>query len=215
MTDTDTREQDPQTDPQTDQSAPQTDPQTDPQTQPSDAEKTEEKKARSKAPDTSKISVDAINAAALATPDLIQAAQPMRERSAEQKVMDQVAERAYDAWVKAERPSTWSKVPVVTYFLSPEDVRAYAYLIRRACAIVEPQGDSIGVRARFGNEFTLSQQMAEKIGRPDDAGKTVLAWAAVDKRSTDERKKDTAGEASPDGKSPTQERAAQKRGGKK
>jgi hypothetical protein len=213
MTDTDTREKDPQTDPQTDPNAPQTEPQTDPSAPQTDP-KTEDKKSRSKAPDTSKISVDAINAAALATPELIQAAQPMRERSAEQKVMDKVAERAYDAWVKAERPSTWSKVPVVTYFLAPEDVRAYSYLIRRACAIVEPQGDSIGVRARFGNEFTLSAQMAEKIGRPDDAGKTVLAWAAVDKRAADERKTETAGPANADGESPTQQRASQKRGKK-
>jgi hypothetical protein len=56
--------------------------------------------------------------------------------------------------------------------------------------------------------------MAEKIGRPDDAGKTVLAWAAVDKRAADERKTETAGQASPDGKSPTQERAAKQRGKK-
>jgi hypothetical protein len=29
--------------------------------------------------------------------------------------------------------------------------------------------------------------MAAKIGRPDDAGKTVLAWAAVDKRTMEDK----------------------------
>ena len=175
-------------------------------------EQATESKPRAKAPDTSGISAEAINAATLAAPDLIHAAQPMRERSTEQKLMDKVAERAYAEWVKAERPSAWAKVPVVTYFLSPDDVAAYRYLIRRACAIVEPQDGSIGVRVRFGNEFTLSQQMAEKIGRPDDAGKTVLAWAAVDKRATEERKTETAGgEVNADGDSPTQAKAKGRR----
>jgi hypothetical protein len=43
---------------------------------------------------------------------------------------------------------------------------------------VEPSG----VRARFGKEFVLAEKMAVKIGKPDAAGKTVLAWAAIDKR---------------------------------
>lgn len=142
---------------------------------------------RAKAPDTSTVALDAINAATLAAPDLITASAPMRERSDQQKAMDKVAARAYEAWVKADRPSVWAKIPVVTYFLSEDDVKKYRYLIRRACAIVEPVGDSAGVRVRFGNEFTLSEAMAEKIGRPDDSGKTVLAWAAVDKRTMEDK----------------------------
>ena len=148
---------------------------------------TETPKARSKAPDTSDVDLDAINAATLAPSDLITASAPMRERSDQQKAMDKVAARAYEAWVKAERPSVWAKIPVVTYFLAEDDVKKYRYLIRRACSIVEPEGDSTGVRVRFGNEFTLSEQMAEKLGMANNAGKTVLAWAAVDKRTMEDK----------------------------
>lgn len=156
----------------------------------SGTEDAKETKPRAKAPDTSTVDLDAINAATLAPSDLINASAPMRERSDQQKAMDKVAARAYEAWVKAERPSVWAKIPVVTYFLSEEDVTKYRYLIRRACAIVEPVGDSAGVRVRFGNEFTLSEAMAEKLGMPDNAGKTVLAWAAVDKRTMEDKPED-------------------------
>jgi hypothetical protein len=144
---------------------------------------------RAKAPDTSTVSLDAINAAVLAAPDLVAATAPTRERSEQQKSMDAVAVKAYDAWIKAGRPSQWKDVPVVTYFLADEDVPKYRYLIRRACDIVEPSGGSIGVRVRFGNEFTLSEAMANRpeINRPEDAGKTVLAWAAIDKRVNAEK----------------------------
>lgn len=144
-------------------------------------------KPRAKAPDTSTVELEAINAATLAPSDLVTASAPMRERSDQQKAMDKVAARAYEAWITAEKPSAWAKIPVVTYFLSEEDVSKYRYLIRRACAIVEPVGDSAGVRVRFGNEFTLSEQMAEKLGMPGNAGKTVLAWAAVDKRTMEDK----------------------------
>ncbi len=144
-------------------------------------------KPRAKTPDTTTVNLDAINAATLAPSDLVNASAPMRERSDQQKAMDKVAARAYEAWVKADRPSVWAKIPVVTYFLSEEDVPKYRYLIRRACAIVEPVGDSAGVRVRFGNEFTLSEAMAEKLSMPDNAGKTVLAWAAVDKRTMEDK----------------------------
>jgi hypothetical protein len=142
---------------------------------------------RAKAPDTSGIELDAINAAALAPADLIEASAPTRERKPEQKAMDEVAAKAYAAWLKAQRPTVWGKMPVVTYFLTEEEVPGYRYLIRRACSIVEPAEGSPGVRVRFGNEFTLSEEMAAKIGRPDDAGKTVLAWAAVDKRTMEDK----------------------------
>ena len=144
---------------------------------------------RAKAPDTSNVSLNAINGAALAAPDLVSASAPTRERTDQQKAMDAVAVKAYDAWVKAERPSLWQKMPVVTYFLDPDEVAPYRYLIRRACAIVEPSDGSIGVRVRFGTEFTLSEAMAAKINRPDDAGKTVLAWTAIDKRTSDDKNK--------------------------
>jgi hypothetical protein len=164
-----------------------------------DGEKPAEKKTtREKAPDTSKITADAINAAALAIPDLVAASAPIRERSAEQKVMDEVAKRAYRAWVDAGRPTLWQKIPVVTYFLNEDEVRGYQYLIRRACAIVDADTTGItdekkkptGVRVRFGNQFTLSEEMAKKVkvpgrdevGAPELAGKIVLAWAAIDKR---------------------------------
>lgn len=148
-------------------------------------------KTRSKAPDVSTVTLDAINGATLAPQELVVAAAPMRERNDQQKAMDAVAVKAYEAWIKAGRPSIWAKVPVVTYFLEEADVPKYKYLIRRACAIVEPAEGSPGVRVRFGNEFTLSEQMANRpeINRPDDAGKIVLAWAAVDKRNVEDRDK--------------------------
>jgi hypothetical protein len=184
--------------PQTDPNAPQTDPTAptpDPKTE---GDKTDEKAkpARAKAPDTSKITAEGINAAVLAIPDLVSAAAPVRERSAEQKVMDGVAAKAYAEWIKAKKPSVWQKMPVVTYFLDAEEVPAYRYLIRRACAIVEPADGSTGVRVRFGNEFTLSEGMAAKIKRPELTGKTVLAWAAIDKReASDDKSKNPAVQA--------------------
>jgi hypothetical protein len=176
--------------------------QTGPQTgQESPQEPTETASAtpRKKTPDTSTVSLDGINAATLAIPDLIAAAAPMRERKEQQKAMDKVAARAYAAWVKAGRPSVWNKMPVITYFLDEDDVPKYKFLIRRACAIVEPEGDAPGVRVRFGNEFTLPETMAAKMkdaehpeGRPDLAGKHVLAWAAVDKRAVEDGSKTAA-----------------------
>jgi hypothetical protein len=133
-------------------------------------------------PDVSDVSLDAINGAALGSDLLIAASAPVRERSEQQKAMDKVATRAYAAWNEAEKPSVWAKMPVVTYFLDADELPKYRYLIRRACEFVEPSEGSPGVRVRFGNEFTLREDMATKIGRPADAGKTVLAWAAVDKR---------------------------------
>lgn len=166
-----------------------TDPAAAPQTAATATATTEEKpkaKARAKAPDTSTVDLTAINAAALAMPDLISAAAPTRERSDQQKAMDEVAKRAYAAWVEAHRPAIWQKMPVVTYFLDDADVPKYRYLIRRAASIVEPADGSPGVRVRFGNEFTLSETMAAKIKKPELAGKTVLAWAAIDKRATED-----------------------------
>jgi len=40
-----------------------------------------------------------------------------------------------------------------------------------------------GCRVRWGNFFTLTPELAEQIGRPDEAGKMVLSFAAVDKRN--------------------------------
>lgn len=97
--------------------------------------------AKRKAPDTSGISLDDINGATLAPQDLIAAAAPVRERSDQQKTMDKVATRAYAAWIEAKKPSAWNKIPVITYYLNADQVAAYKFLIRRACAIVEPVGD--------------------------------------------------------------------------
>jgi hypothetical protein len=109
---------------------------------------------------------------------------PVRKRSPVQAAMDAVAASAYADWIKADRPSTWSRMPVITYFLDPEEVEDYKRMIRRAVLNLDPDDPekANGVRARFGKEFPLTEKMAEKIGKPDEAGKTVLAWAAVDKR---------------------------------
>lgn len=149
----------------------------------------EQAKTKTKAPDTSKITADAINAAVLATPELRTSSVPVRARKPEQVLMDAVAARAYSAWVEAGKPTQWEKMPVITYFLTDaEEERAYRFLIVNACKVLDSVTDGItGVRARFGNSFTLSEQMAEKIGKPEEAGKIVLAWTAIDKRATEDK----------------------------
>jgi hypothetical protein len=151
--------------------------------------------ARNKAPDTSDVSIDAIRAAVVADPtdpdlgdasEFFAAGAPQRARKPEQAAMDEVAAAAYAKWVAADRPSQWAKMPVVTFYLSEEDLPKYRYLIRRAAKIVEPIEPDTGVREHFGNEFTLREDMAKKIGREDDAGKTVLMWAAIAKRKVSE-----------------------------
>lgn len=121
-----------------------------------------------------------------------QATAPTRNRKPAQQAMDKVAQSAYSDWVEAGRPVKWDDMPVITYFLNPDDVARYRTLIRKAVGTVIPQpyekdGKTVeptGVRARYGNVFTLAEKMAAKIGHPNDAGKTVLAWAAIDKRHT-------------------------------
>jgi hypothetical protein len=160
----------------------------------SDGQGSETAKKKTKAPDTSGITADAINAATLATPDLRQSSQPVRVRKPEQLAMDAVAARAYKAWVDAKKPTAWDKMPVITYFLDDaEAVRSYRFLIVNACRITPSVTEGIsGVRARFGNEFTLSEEMAKNVKRPEMAGKIVLAWTAIDKRAAGEDKSATA-----------------------
>lgn len=153
------------------------------------------KRERAKRPDTSGIKSDAIRGAVLAQGGLIAASVPVQERSDEQREMDGVAASAYKEWIKRGRPNPkteWAKCPVVMYFLEPGDeVTAYRYLIRMACNFVKPEADAPGVRVFWGNEFTLSEKMAKEIGRPDDAGKTVLGWLPVNKQVR-ETKSDTS-----------------------
>jgi len=122
--------------------------------------------------------------------------QPVRNRKPVQLAMDGVAQQAYADWVDAGRPTVWQRMPVITYFIDPgtEDghgsLADYRKWIRAAVLIATPtpyekDGETIeptGVRVRWGKDFTLTPKMAEKIGKPEEAGKTVLAWAAVDKR---------------------------------
>ena len=150
---------------------------------------------RHRTPDTSGISLDSIKGAVVADPtdpelgdasDFFAAGAPQRARKPEQQAMDEVAAAAYQKWVKADRPSQWAKMPVVTFYVSDEDLPGYKHLIRRACLFVEPEAPDTGVRVHFGNEFTLREDMARKIGREDDVGKTVLMWAAIAKRKVAE-----------------------------
>lgn len=160
---------------------------------------------RAPTPDTSDVSLDAIKAAVIADPtdpdlgdaaEFFAAGQPQRARKPEQMAMDEVATAAYGKWVKAGRPSKWANMPVVTFYLTEEELPKWKHLIRRACLYVEPETPDTGVRVHFGNEFTLSERMAAKIGRPDDVGKTVLMWAAIAKRvvSEDDKRKKTVEE---------------------
>lgn len=132
------------------------------------------------------------------TADLRTASTPVRNRKPVQQAMDKVVQQAYTDWTAAGRPTTWQRMPVITYFVDPgiEDGKDLGSLgdfrkwIRAGAqvAIAEPyekDGKAIepsGVRVRFGKEFTLTEKMAAKIGHPENAGKTVLAWAAIDKR---------------------------------
>jgi hypothetical protein len=154
---------------------------------------TEEKKApaRKKAPDTSKIKLDDIDAVALAPVELVKAATPIRARSDEQVKMDAVAQRVYDKWVKDGKPTLWQNMPVVTYFLDEgEELEGYKYQIKNAAKVVKnAAGEPDVARIRFGNEFTVTEEMAGRlrnpdgsVGRPEVAGKTVLAWSVLDKR---------------------------------
>lgn len=146
------------------------------------------KAARAKAPDTSGITAEGIKSAVLAMDVLLSASEPERARKDEQKLMDDVVANAYKRWVEAGRPTLWQKMPVGTYFLTEDELRPYKYLITQAAKIVKPEPDekgevAPGVTIRFGNEFTLTEEVAQRIeGHEQDAGKTVLAFAAIDKQ---------------------------------
>jgi hypothetical protein len=128
--------------------------------------------------------------------EIKQATTPVRNRKPVQLAMDKVARRAYADWVEAGRPSTWLRMPVITYYISPDvedghgSAADYRKWIRSAVLAVTPEpfekdGQTVepsGVRARFGGDFVLTEKMANKIGQPDKAGYTVLSWAAIDKR---------------------------------
>lgn len=134
------------------------------------------------------------------TADLRTASTPVRNRKPVQQAMDKVVQQAYTDWTTAGRPTTWQRMPVITYFVDPgiEDGKDLGSLadfrkwIRAGAQVAIPEpyekdGKTIepsGVRVRFGKEFTLTEKMAAKIGHPENAGKTVLAWAAIDKRHT-------------------------------
>jgi hypothetical protein len=127
---------------------------------------------------------------------------PIRNRKPLQLAMDEVAKQAYADWTEADRPTTWSRMPVITYFLDPDEVSKYRTLIRKACEIVTPtsyekDGKTVepsGVRVRYGTEFVLTEKMAAKIGKPEQTGKTVLAWAAIDKRNNPAASTNTNGD---------------------
>lgn len=133
--------------------------------------------------------------------ELRQASTPVRNRKPVQQAMDAVAAKAYQDWIAAGRPTTWQRMPVITYYIDPGTEDGHGSLadfrkwIRAAVQIVpavsyEKDGKTIepsGVRVRFGKEFVLSEDMATKIHKPDKAGMTVLAWAAIDKRHVADR----------------------------
>jgi hypothetical protein len=128
--------------------------------------------------------------------DVRKASQPVRNRKPVQIAMDAVAQQAYADWVAAGRPVQWGKMPVVTYFIDPDtedgkgSLADYRKWIRAAVLVAVPEaydkdGKTIepsGVRVKWGKDFVLTPKMATKIGKPEHAGKTVLAWAAIDRR---------------------------------
>lgn len=157
-----------------------------------DAEKAAAKAA---AEEADKKAIEAIQGFSVASPDLAAATTPVRNRKERQKAMDAVAVQAYADWTEAGRPTIWAKMPVITYFLEPEEVSDYRTLIRKACEMVTPtdytgdDGETVspsGVRARYGNPFPLTEALARKAGITEEwkIGKTVLSWAAVDKRKS-------------------------------
>jgi len=124
---------------------------------------------------------------------LMTLSQPTRTRKNVQVAMDQVARQAYADWVKAGRPTIWQRMPVITYFLKPEEVAKYKTWIRKTQDpnVVTPEPytkdnkriEPSGVRVRFGTDFVLTEALAEKIGQKEHVGKTVVAWAVIDKRA--------------------------------
>lgn len=152
-----------------------------------DTELTDEQKAE-------QVAIAAIQGFSVASPEFAAVTTPVRNRKPLQREMDKVAEQAYSDWVSADRPTAWVKIPVITYFLLPEDVADYRKMIRKACEIVVPvnyenDGTAVepsGVRARYGKEFVLTEAMAKRAGITEEwkIGRTVLAWAAVDKRKS-------------------------------
>ena len=163
-----------------------------PQDQPQDGDQ-DSKAAKDEA---TAAAITAIKAAVQAPPELVEATVPVRKRNALQKAMDEIAQTAYQAWIDAGRPTVWAKMPVITYFLSPEQVPEWRKMIRKACDFVTPEEGAPGVRVRFGKEaFVLSEEMAANIGKPEEAGKTVLSWGAVNKRKLS---KSNGDEAAPD-----------------
>lgn len=170
------------------QEAPEaTEPTTEPTSEQTTDQPTGEQTGEQK-PDAAVITPDMVNLAVEAPVDFRATVAPVRARNDAQKAMDAVATKAYESWIAADRPTLWQKMPVITYFLTPEQVNPMRTLIRRAGEYVVPQGDDTGVRIRFGKEFVLTEEKAKQIEQPEAAGRTVLAWAAIAKRQrkTDE-----------------------------
>jgi hypothetical protein len=146
-----------------------------------DAEETEE-------PDPGAISLDEIADFSDVPQSFRETVRPVRARNEGQEAMDAVAVKSYQRWIADGKPTVWNTMPVITYFVAPEQEAGYRKLIRRACEYVptlipgEVSEEASGTRARFGNAVTLTPELAEKIGKPDKVGKVVLAWVCIDKR---------------------------------
>lgn len=165
---------------------------------------TDEQKAAKAAAEAEELAAELadIESATEAPAELLDETTPTRKRGDLQRAIDAIALRTYEAWIEKGRPSVWAKLPVITYYLDPEKVAERRKLIRKSPQVVRAQpyrrddGEYIeptGVRIRWGaDDLVLTHEKAEKIGRPDDAGKTVLSWCVVDKRKSSRTNGETA-----------------------
>jgi len=67
-----------------------------------------------------------------------------RERKAQQKAIDGLVQKAYDAWVKAGKPSEWAKMPGA-------NVKLPATQLDTLKSAVYAAGQYLDLRVRFGN----------------------------------------------------------------
>jgi len=73
-----------------------------------------------------------------------------RERKAQQKAVDGLVQKAYDAWVKAGKPTEWAKMPGA-------NVQLPATQLDTLKSAVYSAGQYLDLRVRFGN-ITIAER---------------------------------------------------------
>jgi hypothetical protein len=104
-------------------------------------------------------------------------AQPKNKRSEAQKALDGVVPQIHAAWVEAGKPSAFAKLPTVSYPVDPERSSNLHGMIRKAA-------DLHGLRARFGQDVTVTPEVAKALELNDaQIGSVLVTFAIMDKSS--------------------------------